>query len=457
MKKIGILLGLTMWIGVAHASAMTYDVTRLVPIMQSILDAGGEESEYIKTRLEAEKKRIQESAAQDATVLLEEESKKLEDATITPIDRQNALIRALENAISSMTSDTDVLSAEEKRFYAEDVIPSEDTSFVKQTTSHAELLGKKIMLEEYSSVYRERKTQEEVRLKSLRRSERFGQFAALIQLGKYFLIIIATVGLERILRRKLISKITNTRRRYFLMKLCAAVIYTAGTLFLFNLLISDHPGFLASLAIIGAGVAIALQDLIKDFVGWILILQRRYYRLGQRVSIGPITGDVIDISPLRTTLLEVGETGPMHSKRTGKTVAIPNSRMLQEAVTNYHSTSDFVASDLSIVITFESNWKKVQELLKALLLKHTGEFSTQAQAQQRRRSSGFYTTWDISEPQVHVDVVSSGIQLSLRFHVPIGGNRTIITALSQDILDMVKQEPDIDLAYSTTRVIRNLS
>jgi small-conductance mechanosensitive channel len=459
MSRCGLILGMFLWcvVAVAHAATVTYDVSRLVPIMQSVLDSGGSESDYIKTRLDAEKKRIQENAAEDATLLLQEESEKLKDAAITPIDRQLALVRVLDNEISNMTSDMDVLSAEEKRFYGENATPTDDASVVKQTASHAELLGRKMMLQEYIGVYRERKNQEEVRLGSLRRAERLDQFAALIELGKYVLIIVLTVSVERVLRKRIISRIGNTRRRYFLMKLCAAAIYVVGFLTLLSLLISDHPGFLASLAIIGAGVAIALQDLIKDFVGWILILQRRYYKLGQRVSIGLITGDVIDISPLRTTLLEVGDIGPMHSKRTGKTVTIPNSRMLQEAVMNYHTTSDFVASDMSITITYESNWKKAHELLTALLIKHTGEFSTQAQAQQRRRSSGFYTTWDISDPQVHVDIMDSGVQFSLRFYVPIGGSRLITTALSRDILDMIEQQPDIDLAYNTTRVIRNLT
>ena len=66
-------------------------------------------------------------------------------------------------------------------------------------------------------------------------------------------------------------------------------------MWLLSKLVSDHPNVIASLAIVGAGIAVALQDIVKDIVGWIIVLQRRLYTLGDRVSIGNHTGDVIEI------------------------------------------------------------------------------------------------------------------------------------------------------------------
>lgn len=454
--SIALVLSLLVMQSVQAAPSMSYDANRLIPLMQAKLDAGGEESEYVKNRLESEINRIRSDAAEDVRSFVESETQKIEEEVTTSLDRQNALIVKLEDVISDAKSDADVLVAEEKRFYANDSISADAASVLKQTNSHAELLAKKMVLDEYIAVYQDSLQLQKQRRDSLLKSERWEQFSAVFEIGKYLLIIFATVGLDRIVRKRLIVRIKTTKRRYFLLKLFSTAIYATGGLFLASLLLTNHPGFFASLAIVGAGIAIALQDLIKDFVGWILILQRRYYKLGQRVTVGTITGDVIDISPLRTTLLEVGDVGPMNSKRTGKTILIPNSRMLQEAVMNYNSTNDFVASDMSIVLTYESDWRKAEKLLLAILIKHTGEFSRQAQLQQRGRTFTFYAMWDISEPQIHIDIVDSGIQLSLRFYVPIGGRRTVMTELAKDILAMIESEPKIELAYNTMRILRNL-
>jgi small-conductance mechanosensitive channel len=79
-----------------------------------------------------------------------------------------------------------------------------------------------------------------------------------------------------------------------------------------------------ALGVAGASVVIALQDVIASFAGWFAIEFSNLYAVGQRIQIGETKGDVLDISMLRTTLMEIGNwvSGDLYS---GRIVQIPNS------------------------------------------------------------------------------------------------------------------------------------
>ena len=71
---------------------------------------------------------------------------------------------------------------------------------------------------------------------------------------------------------------------------------------------SDQLGsFTVALGVAGAGIAFALQEVIASVAGWVAVSFARFYRTGDRVQLGGIKGDVIDIGVLRTTLMEVGQ------------------------------------------------------------------------------------------------------------------------------------------------------
>ena len=56
----------------------------------------------------------------------------------------------------------------------------------------------------------------------------------------------------------------------------------------------------------GAGIAFALQEVIASIAGWVAMSFGRFYKIGDRVQLGGIKGDVIDIELLRTTIMECG-------------------------------------------------------------------------------------------------------------------------------------------------------
>ncbi len=370
------------------------------------------------------------------------------------IDRQRALVSLLEEQLRDRKVDIDLLEEEEQKFYISNFYGTGSTDAIRITASHPELLAKKAILEERIGAFQGALTFQHDRLNKLNKDQRYDQLTTIFSGFKYLFIILGALILDRFIRRRFIRNIEEKGRRYLIAKLASASIYSIAILIVLSKVLSDHPSALASFAIIGAGLAVALQDIVKDVVAWSIILHRRLYTLGDRVSIGTHTGDIVDIGLLRTMLLEVNVSGPFNAhERTGKMLFIPNSLILKEYLLNYNTTSDFMSVEMKVTVTFTGDWKAAERILSEILKNETSDFTHQARKQQKRRTALFYTAWEVSEPEVHTDIVESGILFTLKFTVPIGARRDTVTKVSKRILKEFELAKNVHFAYKTIQVV----
>lgn len=427
-----------------ETSSVTYDIRTLTSLFDASLKKESPDT-YIEKRLTDERS--------DVRALAEKEVKNLAEKTVTDaqelpsIDRQRAVVAAFEEHLRDLSVDLDLLTEEEKTYYKEGTSGTgATTDDMRTTVSHGQLLAKKAVAEERIVATENALSLQKDRLQKLVSQERTEQFLGAFRSLSYLIIILAAVLLDRIIRRRIIRRFQDKSRRYVVAKAVSASIYALAIIIVVARLLSDHPEALSSLAIIGAGIAIALQDVIKDMVSWLIIMQRRLYRLGDRITVGTFTGDVVDIGLLRTTLLDAsaaaGAALPAH-EHTGKLLVVPNSILLREPVSNFSAASDYVSAEISLTIAYTAEWRAVQSILESVLEKEAATHSEQARKQQRRRTSLYYTSWEAGPPTVHVSVGSSGIIFTLTFLAPIGKRREIQTTVSKRILEAILAQYDI--------------
>ena len=150
--------------------------------------------------------------------------------------------------------------------------------------------------------------------------------------------------------------------RYRVRKAIIFVGYAVVILFV-TALFEDRLGRVTfALGVAGAGVVVALQDVIASFAGWFAIEFSSLYTVGQRIQIGETKGDVLDISMLRTTLMEIGNwvSGDLYS---GRIVQIPNSIVLKGQVFNYSQGFRFVWDEIKVPLTTNSDLQFAREML----------------------------------------------------------------------------------------------
>jgi len=270
------------------------------------------------------------------------------------------------------------------------------------------------------------------------------------------LAIIAVIMILRGLVAWIISRrIEDVRFRYHARKISAYVSAGLALLLLGRIWFTGFRDMGTFLGLVSAGLAIALKDLVASVAGWIYLLWRRPFEVGDRIQIGEHAGDVIDIRLFRFTLIEIGNWVEA-DQSTGRVILIPNSRILSEAIANYSKGFRYIWNELPVLVTFESNWPKAKAILQKIADDHSAYLSESAMQSVRKaaqRSMIIYTTLT---PKVWTSVAESGVLLTIRYLCDPRKRRGTAETIWEDILTEFGKCNDIDFAYPTVRRYMNL-
>src|ERR1700681_42054 len=182
----------------------------------------------------------------------------------------------------------------------------------------------------------------------------------------------------RLLEQALPRRFGQADARYKVRKFVVFSGYLTILLFL-AILFEDRLGRLSvTLGVVGAGVAVALQDVVASIAGAFSIGFSKLYAVGDRVQIGDSRGDVIDIGLLRTTVMETGTWVSM-DLYTGRIVLTPNSTVLKGSVFNYSQGFQFAWGEIRALFTTSSDCHLAREMLLRVVNEAIGEYLIEAQ------------------------------------------------------------------------------
>ena len=206
----------------------------------------------------------------------------------------------------------------------------------------------------------------------------------------------------------------------------------------------------AVIGLAGAGLAIALQDPIVSLVGWFLIIGKYGIRVGDRIEINGVKGDVIDVGMLRVAVTEVGNL-LSGDQSTGRMVFFPNSFIFKGHFFNYSTTNSFIWDEVHILVTYESPWKKALDIIVKIAEEASRDVVEKARENQEKLARQFNVSLGNPEAYAYVNIADSGVDLVLRFLSEIKLRRTMRDRICREILEAFEKEKDIQLAYPTQR------
>ena len=274
-----------------------------------------------------------------------------------------------------------------------------------------------------------------------------------VKLLSSILVLAAGYLLRRLLRRAINGYIKEEAARYNLRKLSGYAVAALSLLFLFFIWIGRVGNLTVAIGLLGAGLALALQEVIGGFAGWLVIIIRRPFRVGDRIEMGDIQGDVIDIDILRTTVLEIGEWVGA-DQHTGRVVTIPNSFVLKRPLYNFTKSISFVWDEITVPITYESNWRRAEELILTAAQEYSDDLEERARAELEMMSQSYLVHYDSVEPAVYMNFHDNWIELTLRYFVDARTRRQVKDRLSRCILTDIEREPDIEIASATLSIVQ---
>lgn len=268
------------------------------------------------------------------------------------------------------------------------------------------------------------------------------------------IVAIFVIWLIRLIALRIINKkLPEAKAQYKWRKNMTYIAVFIGFLIVGRIWFEGLQSLATFLGLLSAGLAIALRGPVTDFAGWIFLLWRKPFDVGDRIQVGDVKGDVIDVRVFKFTLLEIGNW--VHADQsTGRVIHVPNHLVFDDSLANYTSDFEFIWNELEVLITFESDWKKAKQMLQEIADKHLEDYVNEAQYQVRRAKQSYLIHYSYLTPTVYTDVRDSGICLTIRHLSNPRRRRSLGEAIWEDILDKFNDHDDIDLAYPTMRIYR---
>jgi small-conductance mechanosensitive channel len=174
-------------------------------------------------------------------------------------------------------------------------------------------------------------------------------FSSLVSISVLYAVF--SIGIEGLFARRL----SDSKTRYSFRKAVSLILILLCIVVLLRIWIPNPQALLVAYGVVAAGLAVALQDLVKNLAGSLSIFLGGIFKVGNRIEINGVTGDVIDIGLFNTTLLEI-KNWIGADQATGRIVTVPNGAVLNQPIKNYTKQHQYLWDELTVVVTPESDW-----------------------------------------------------------------------------------------------------
>jgi small-conductance mechanosensitive channel len=178
----------------------------------------------------------------------------------------------------------------------------------------------------------------------------------------------------RLIEVYFIGRVANAVYKYNLSRVLRLLVWLVIAFFVLTILFQNWYTAVVSFGLISLVLGFALQTPITSFIGWVYILVREPYRVGDRIRIGTATGDVIDVGYLDTTLWEFGGDYLSTEHPSGRVIKFPNSSVLSTPVYNYTwPLFPYIWNEIKFPIAFNSDLEFVAATMQQVAEQEVGQ------------------------------------------------------------------------------------
>jgi len=265
--------------------------------------------------------------------------------------------------------------------------------------------------------------------------------------------LLVIVVLIRTAQRTLASRIKDGDTRYRVRKALSFAGYVLAFVYLAALFSDRLGGLTVAFGVAGAGIAFALQEVIASIAGWLALTFSNFYHPGDRVQLGGIKGDVIDIGVLRTTLMELGQwvDGDLYN---GRIVRVANSFVFKEPVFNYSGDFPFLWDEIRIPVRFGSDRQAARALIQQAADDVVAEYAATAAVAWKDMVKRYMIEDARVTPAITLVVNDNWMEYTLRYVVDYRRRRLTKDALFNRIMDLVDaSEGKVQLASATFELV----
>lgn len=263
-------------------------------------------------------------------------------------------------------------------------------------------------------------------------------------------IVIILFTLIHMLIRSIVKRsISSLSKRLTLLKTLKTVFLNLTGIAILFIWIQAINALVLIALLLGGLMFFIVKGLTTNIIGYFVIKFRKYFRIGHRVEIDDVIGDVIDINFTNIELMELRNWLSSDSK-TGRVVKLPNKIIFDEKVKIIGLKNTFVWQEIQYVFTFESNFEAAEKVFK-----ETGEeyVTNTLTPVLREKHPKWLDKKETIQPVCSLQINEAGIVMTLRYLVHYLAGTKTKTELHKEILKKLQALPDIQFAVQDVRIL----
>ncbi len=271
----------------------------------------------------------------------------------------------------------------------------------------------------------------------------------LLRMALFGIVVVVVVMLSGMWQRAVFRYVHDPRRRYQFLLLRRIVLWCAIAITIAFALASEIGSIATFAGLITAGIAVALQNVILAIAGYFFLIGKYGVRVGDRVQISDVTGDVIDIGLIRLHLMELGGTG-IDRQPTGRVVVFSNAVVFQPTASFYKQIpgTNFVWHEVSLTLAPESDYDLAEKRVLGAVQKVYADYRETIEQQYREMERTLNFASVAPQPRSQLRVTQSGLEVVVRYPVALERAMEIDDRVTRELLHSLRQPPRLKLVGS---------
>ncbi|MFY9804692.1 MAG: mechanosensitive ion channel family protein [Candidatus Acidiferrales bacterium] len=273
------------------------------------------------------------------------------------------------------------------------------------------------------------------------------------------LAILLTLGalwiLSEVWRRWTFRYVHDLRRRRqftllrrFVMGFLIAAVLTLG-------IISDFSSLATFAGFATAGIAVGLQAVLLSVAAYFFVIGRYGIRIGDRISIAGVTGDVIDVSPVRFYLMELAGSD-VNLFPTGRIVVFSNAVLFQATTPLYKQIpgTEYTWHEVVLQGVPGADYKLLEEKILGAVNSVYDQYREDIERQHNDLERRIEIQMKAPAPQAKLHFSDTGLELLVRYPTEIRTAPDIDEQITKAVLDVIEKDPNLKGAVTGLPKIR---
>lgn len=272
----------------------------------------------------------------------------------------------------------------------------------------------------------------------------------LLRVGLAVLVLMALAAASEFWRRATFRYVRDLRRRQQSLLVRRIVVTAAMSMVVVFSLVSELGSLATFAGFITAGLAVALQNVILSVAAYFLLVGKYGVHVGDRVQIGTVTGDVMDVGLVRLHVMEVRPDG----LPTGRVVAFSNAVVFSN--TNFFKQlpgSSFAWHELKLTLAPDTDYRIAESRLREAVNEVFEEYRAQIERQHVEMAQNIGIAVGQPRPEIRIHLTESGLEMLVRYPVPLQQAAAVDDRITRTLLEAIENEPSLKIVGSTSATL----